>query len=43
MRVELDFPIDADKLELMNRRLDGYLKPKFDELLATIGSDDTTA
>lgn len=39
MRVELDFPIDADKLESMNKRLDGYLKPKFDELLASIDSE----
>jgi hypothetical protein len=43
MRVELDFPIDADKLEAMNQKLDGYLSPKNDELLTAIDTDNTTA
>lgn len=43
MRNELEFPLDAEKYELMNRKLDGHLKPKFEELLTTIGRDDPTA
>jgi hypothetical protein len=43
LRGELDFPIDFDKLELMNERLDSHLRPKFEEMLDAMGKDETTA